>query len=159
MKFLVRSIKYLAYFVLIFLLIVGIVFLFSTQKDQGLSFTDMFQEGSLPKLIIFFLIFAVVYPLIGFRKLKIYLNGPFSKYEKLVKTALGNMGYAVEDEGAGCLTFRLKKASQRLSRLYEDRITFTACEDGVMIEGYNKDLVRIKSNVEYLIRQQEEPQE
>ena len=54
MKYLIRALKYLVYFAIIFFLIVGIVFLFSNQKAAGLSLVDLFKEGSLPKIALFF---------------------------------------------------------------------------------------------------------
>ena len=78
MRYLIRALKYLLYFAIIFVLMVGIIYLFSSQKAAGLSFVDLFKEGSLPKIMLFFVAVAALYPYLSFQKKELYLNGPFT---------------------------------------------------------------------------------
>lgn len=157
MKYLVRAVKYLLYFVLFFAIIVLILFLLQGKK-QGLAITDMFEEGSFPKLIGFFVLVAAIYPALGFKKRELHLNGHFSQYVKLVDDVMTNMGYIKESDSAEKVTYRIAKTSQKMSRMFEDRITFNITEETVMLEGYSKDLVRVIGNIEYRIREEENPE-
>ena len=159
MRYLIRSIKYLIYFVLIFFLIVGLIYFFSTQKQAGLSFTELFQEGSLPKLVIFFLLVAGLYPALGFGKRNLYLNGEYGRYADIIDMAMRDLEYEkVSDEG-GKVVYRCASHSKRLGRMYEDSITFDISDNPVIIEGFRKDTTRVLSTISYRIRQFENPEE
>ncbi len=158
MRYLVRSLKYLAYFMIFFIFIVGVIWIFSSQKQAGLSFAELFEEGSLPKLAIFFIAVAAVYPALGFQKRKLYLNGDFSKYAGAVREAMESLGYELESEEGGTVTYRVVSGYGRATRMWEDRITFTTSDNPVIVEGIRKDLVRIASAVNFKIRELD-PQE
>lgn len=158
MRYLIRAFKYLAYFMIFFILIVGLLFIFSSQRKAGLSFTDLFEEGSFPKLAIFFVVIAAVYPALGFQKRKLYLNGDFSKYAGVVHEAMESLGYALESEDGDTVTYRLNSGYGRATRMWEDRITFSTNDNPVIVEGIRKDLVRIASAVNFKIKEIE-PQE
>jgi len=156
MKYLVRSLKYLVYFVVIFFVTVGIVYMFSLQKDSGLTFTGMFQEGSAPKLIGFFILVAIFYPALGFGKRKLYLNGEFSKYYDIIGASMKEMDYVEIFHDENKVVYRAKSTSKKISRMFEDAITFDISNDLVEIEGLRKDVARVLSNVSYKIRMNEE---
>lgn len=158
MRYLVRSLKYLAYFMIFFLIIVDVLWIFSSQKQAGLSFSELFEEGSLPKLAIFFVAVAAVYPALGFQKRKLYLNGDFSKYAGAVREAMESLGYGLESEEGDTVTYRLISGYGRATRMWEDRITFTTSDNPVIVEGIRKDLVRIASAVNFKIKELD-PQE
>ncbi len=158
MKYLIRSIKYLVYFVLIFFLIVGLIYLFSIQKQSGLSFVEMFQEGSFPKLAIFFLVVAALYPALGFGKRNLYLNGEYSKYADVIDLAMRDLEYEKTSEEDGRTVYRCSSRTKRLGRMYEDAITFDTSDNPVVIEGFRKDTTRVLSTVSYRIRQFENPE-
>ena len=159
MRYLVRALKYLVYFAVIFFLMVGIIYLFSSQKAAGLSFFDLFKEGSLPMIALFFVAVSAVYPALSFQKKQLYLNGDFTKYAEMVEEVMKSQGYAAERREDGCVTYLKKGAYARLSRMYEDRITFTTSDNPVLVEGYRKDLLRILSMLNYRIRQESREQE
>ena len=154
MRYLIRALKYLVYFAIFFFLIVGIVYLFSTQKAAGLSFADLFKEGSLPKVALFFVAVAAIYPALSFYKKEIYFNGGFTKYAEMVDEVMKSMEYVRENNEPGCVTYIKKSAYARLTRMYEDRVTFHTDSDPVVVEGYRKDLVRILSAINYRARQE-----
>lgn len=159
MRYLIRALKYLVYFAIIFFLIVGIVFLFSNQKAAGLSFADLFREGSLPKIAIFFVAVSAIYPKLSFYRKELYLNGDFTKYAEMVDEVMGNQGYVREKATAGKVTYIKKSAYARLTRMYEDRVTFETADTPVYVEGYRKDLLRIMSQINYRARQESREQE
>ncbi len=159
MRYLIRSIKYLIYFVLIFFLIVGLIYLFSTQKQSGLSFAEMFQEGSFPKLAIFFIFVAATYPALGFGKRQLHLNGEYSKYADIIDLAMRDLEYEKSSEEGSKVVYRCASHTKRLGRMYEDAITFDVSGNPVVIEGFRKDTTRVLNTLSYRIRQFENPEE
>ena len=157
-KYIIRSLKYLVYFVIIFLLITGLVYFFSTQKGAGLSYAEMFQEGSGIKLIIFFVLVAASYPALGFGKRELHLNGDYSKYAAIVERAMTELEYKIESQDDKKIVFRCTIGSKRLGRMYEDAIVFNIEGNPVIIEGLRKDVARVLSTVSFRIRQSEDPE-
>lgn len=160
MKYFIRSIKSVIYFAVIFLVIVTIMYLFSSQKSAGLRFSDMFQQGSLPKLAIFFVVFGATYPALSFFKRNLYSNKDYAEHKDLIVKSMEDLGYVVEKEDAESVSFRKRSFAQRMSRLFgEDRITITTTGNPMVVEGYRKDVMRIMSTISYKIRQAENPEE
>lgn len=159
MRYLIRALKYIVYFAIIFFLMVGIIYLFSSQKAAGLSFVDLFREGSLPKIAIFFVAVAAIYPALSFQKRQLYLNGDFTKYAETVDEVMKKLEYVLEKREPGCVTYIKNSGYARLTRMYEDRVTFLTSDNPVIVEGYRKDLLRILSLVNYQIRQENREQE
>jgi len=159
MRYLIRALKYLVYFTIIFFVMVGIIYLFSSQKAAGLSFVDLFKEGSLPKIAIFFVIVAAIYPFLSFQKKELYLNGPFTNYADLVDEIMKSQGYVLAKREEGCVTYIKEGAYARLSRMYEDQVTFLTADNPVIVEGYRKDLMRILSAINYRVRQESREQD
>jgi hypothetical protein len=159
MRYLIRALKYIVYFAIIFFLMVGIIYLFSSQKAAGLSFVDLFREGSLPKIAIFFVAVAAIYPALSFQKRQLYLNGDFTKYAETVDEVMKKLEYVPEKREPGCVTYIKNSGYARLTRMYEDRVTFLTSDNPVIVEGYRKDLLRILSLVNYQIRQESREQE
>lgn len=154
MRYLTRALKYLVYFAVIFFIIVGIAFLFSSQKAEGLSFAGLFKEGALPKIALFLAAASALYPKLSFHKRELYLNGDFTKYAEMVDEVMKSLDYKPEKKEAGCVSYIKKSAYARLTRMYEDRVTFETAGSPVTVEGYRKDLLRILSMINYRVRQE-----
>jgi len=159
MRYLIRSIKYLVYFAVIFFLIVGIVYLFSSQKLQGVSFVGLFKEGSLPKIALFFVAVAAIYPKLSFYRKELYLDGDFTKYAEMVDEVMKSLDYVPETREDGVVTYIKRSGYARLTRMYEDRVTFETGGNPVYVEGYRKDLLRIMSMINYRVRQERQGEE
>ena len=159
MRYLIRALKYLLYFAIIFFLMVGIIYLFSSQKAAGLTFVDLFKEGSLPKIALFFVLVSAIYPYLSFQKKELYLNGPFTNYAEMVDEVMQSLDYVKEDTEAGSVSYIKRSSYARLTRMYEDRVTFSTADNPVIVEGYRKDLLRILSLLNHRIRQESLEQE
>lgn len=159
MRYLIRSLKYLVYFAIIFFVMVGIIFLFSSQKAAGLSFVDLFKEGSLPKIALFFVAISAIYPYLSFQKKELYLNGPFTNYAEMVDEVMQSLDYVPEKKEADSVSYVKRSAYARLTRMYEDRITFRTAGNPVIVDGYRKDLLRVLSLLNHRIRQESREQE
>lgn len=159
MRYLIRACKYLVYFAIIFFVMVAIIYMFSSQKAAGLSFVDLFREGSLPKIALFFVFVSAIYPWLSFQKKELYLNGPFTKYAEMVDEVMKSQDFVLENQDTTSVSYIKRSAYARLTRMYEDRVTFTTTDNPVIVEGYRKDLVRILSAINYKVRQESREQE
>ena len=159
MRYLIRALKYLVYFAIIFFLMVGIIYLFSSQKAAGLSFIDLFKEGSLPKIALFFVAVSAIYPFLSFQKKELYLNGPFTNYAEMVDEVMQSLDYVKDNKDAETVSYIKRSGYVRLTRMYEDRVTFQTADNPVIVEGYRKDLLRILSLLNHRIRQESRDQE
>ena len=65
-------------------------------------------------------------------------------------------GYRIETEDGGTITFRLRNKLNAITRMLEDRITFTRTATGYDVEGLTKDVVRVAGNLEYNLGKQEQ---
>jgi hypothetical protein len=64
------------------------------------------------------------------------------------------LDYVREKKEDGCVTYIKKSAYARLTRMYEDRVTFETAGNPIHVEGYRKDLLRILSMINYRLRQE-----
>jgi hypothetical protein len=151
MKYIVRSFKYFAYLA-IFLCIVLV--LLSVFGVIGSSLNEIFREGakSLWKIAGILVIFAIIYPRLGFGTRKAFVPGAYDEIRPGVVELMHDRGYVLESENGENLTFRLQSPVMRLFRMLEDRITFTRTGSGFELEGPVKDLVRIASALESRFR-------
>ena len=159
MKYLIRSLKYLLYFVIIFFLCVALVLLFSRQPIS--SFPELFKEGSLLPICLIFLFFAAIYPLVGYRKGRLVMDGEWKDYRDAIKKTMEGADYELVSEDENSLKFRSKRAAIRLTRMWEDAITFTRQESDpnlVLVDGPSRDSLRLVGNVYYNYRM-EHPQD
>ena len=153
MKYLVRSLKYLVYFVVIFIICVAIVVVFSHQ-----SFTDipsLFKEGSLLPICLIFIGFAAIYPAVGYRKGRLNLDGEWKDYRDTVVDTMESAGYKLVEEDGSSLKFRHTRPMIRLTRMWEDEITFQQQENDpylVLVDGPSRDTLRIVSSIYYNYR-------
>ncbi len=154
MRYLIRAVKYMVYFAIVFIIIVCIVYMFSTQKLAGMSLLDLFKEGSLFKILLLFIGFSLIYPALSFQKKEILVDGPFTKYAEMVDGVMKGLNYKKETEQEGKVTYRCAGGYARFSRMFEDRITFDTTASPFTVEGYRKDLLRILSALNYRIRQE-----
>lgn len=153
MKYLIRSIKYFAYLAIILCIFIVILSLFGV---VGSTLDDIFKDGadSLWKIAVIIAIFAAIYPNLGFGQRKAFVPGAYDEIRLGVVDVMHDRGYVLEDENGENLKFRIQSPVMRLTRMFEDRITFTRTATGFELEGPVKDLVRIVSALETRFRQE-----
>lgn len=158
MKYLIRSLKYLLYFVIIFCLCLAIVVLFSHQSFSDIP--SLFKEGSFLPICLIFLGFALLYPAVGYRKAKLVLDGEWKDYRNAIMKTMEGADYELVSETNRTLIFRSKRAGVRFSRMWEDAITFEQQENDpalVKVDGPSRDTLRLVGSVYYNYRM-EHPQ-
>ena len=158
MRYLIRSLKYLLYFVIIFFLCLVLVVIFSHQSLADIP--SLFKEGSLLPICLIFIGFAALYPAVGYRKARLVLDGEWKDYRDAVMKTMKDAGYRLEQEDARTMKFRSDRATTRISRMWEDAITFELQENDpalVMVDGPSRDTLRLVGGIYYNYRM-EHPQ-
>ena len=155
MRYLIRALKYLVYFVVLFFVIVGLIWLFTQKGEGGFSLAAMFQPGALPKIAILFLVIAAGYPYFAFTKRKVYLGGTFAEKRNIILACFEQWGYEIENEEPEKISFRLKSKTGRFTRMYEDRIVIDTKEEPIVLNGYRRDIDRMARNINYSLSQSE----
>lgn len=117
----------------------------------------MFRNGydSLWQIALMFAAVSAFYPMLGFMKKDALIPGEYKDIRQTVVEHMQEKGYSLETENGEDLTFRLRNGINRLSRMYEDRISFTRNFSGFQVEGLRKDVVRIVYGLEYKFRNKE----
>lgn len=155
MKYLIRSVKYLFYFAIICGIILVLTFHFSV-KPEGLTLMDMLLvDGSIYKMLAFFVAVAAVYPALGFQNKPVYVSN-FKDHKKEIIELFENANYVIASESATTISFRLRNPFLRILRLCEDYITIDFSENPVLMEGLRKDILRFSRSIEYICREDEE---
>lgn len=151
MKYLVRAIKYFAYLAIILCIFIVLLSLFGV---VGTNVNDIFRDGvdSLWKIACIIAVFSAIYPYLGFGRRNAFVPGAYEEIRGGVVDVMHQRGYVLEDESGENLKFRLQSPVMRLTRMLEDRVTFTRTATGFELEGPVKDLVRIVSALETRFR-------
>ncbi len=154
MKYLVRALKYYVYYFVLLAIILLMLHLLHL-VDGNIEYT--FRNGwtSVWQIAIMFAVVAAAYPYFGFRKHGTVIPGSYEEIRPGVMKVMESKGYELEREEGENLTFRLRNRLNRVTRMWEDRITFTRDMHGFIIEGPNRDVVRIKSALEYSFRNED----
>lgn len=142
LKYIVRAIKYFFYFSIIMIVIMSILVL-AHVVDGNIE--TMFRDGynSLWEIGLMFAAVSAVYPVFGFVKKYAVIPGEYSEIRPTVIKYMESKGYRLEHEEGENMTFRNRLFINKLSRMYEDRITFTRELGGFSVEGLRKDTIRI----------------
>lgn len=155
MKYLVRSVKYFVYFTVVCSIILVLTFHFSV-KPEGLTLIDMLLvDGSIYKMLAFFVAVAAVYPALGFQKKQMYVSN-VKEHRKEIVQLFENANYVIDSESATSISFKMRNPFMRLLRLYEDKVTIDYTDYPVLIDGLRKDVLRFSRNIEYYICREEE---
>lgn len=151
MKYLVRAIKYFACLAIILCIFIVLLSVFGL---IGNSVDEIFKDGeqSLLKIAGILVIFAAIYPRMGFTTRNAFIPGAYGEIRKGVVDVMHNRGYVLEAEDGEDMKFRLQSPVMRVFRMLEDRITFTRTATGFELEGPAKDLVRVANALEYKFR-------
>jgi len=150
MKYFIRAVKYLIYFVVLFFVIVAIVCI--VLKHPVSDFAALFKEGAMWQIAVLFAIVSAAYPSFGFRKNHITLDGPAEGYRDAIMQTMENAEFVLESEDSQKMVFRQKKGYMRFSRMWEDAVTFYMGEDRIYVDGPIRDTTRVVSNVYYNYR-------
>lgn len=147
MRYIIRSIKYFVYYVVILTIFLCILVLTGNIEADVQT---MFKNGydSLWQIAIIFAIFSAIYPRFGYSKRLACGNGNVDELKSEIARIMESHDYKLISEEAGKLVFRKRSPVLRLLKLFEDKVIITSDFGGVSVDGITKDIVRIKSAIE-----------
>ena len=121
-----------------------------TKNTDNGNVDAIFEEGyrSAIKIAIFFLLVAAVYPKLGFITRTLEIDKSWNEIRETAVNYMAENHYEIESETPDMVTFRIKGTVGRLTKMYEDRITFTRTGQGWNLEGLRKDAFRLASGLE-----------
>ena len=155
MKYFIRAVKYFFYFAF---LTTAIVLVLVATGMASSDINELFEGGyaALWKMAIFFAVVGAVYPKLGFISRKLYVAKDKDQIREAAVTYMSERSYGFESETPDSITFRYRGTLGRLTRMYEDRIILTRTEDGYIMEGLRKDVMRLATGLEYRLNPQSE---
>ena len=148
MKYFIRAIKYFIYFAVLTTVILTALVLIGAVEG---NIDSIFEGGTdaLWKIAVFFALVAAVYPKVGFITRDIPAERNWDEIREDVLTFFRERRYELESETPQQVTFRIRGAAGRLSKMYEDRITLTIRPGGYGMEGLRKDVMRLSTGFEH----------
>ena len=147
MKYLIRSVKYFCYLILLLaLIILALVLTGFVEADLSKMFVNGYD--SLWQIALIMLVFALIYPRFGFSKRTAHLAGSPEELRPDVMRVMERLGYRLESEQNGSWSFLRRSGFSRALKMWEDRITLTTGGAGLEVEGLTRDLARIVSALE-----------
>lgn len=153
MKYLIRSVKYFFYFMILCVLFITIVF-FATEHKDGVTLDMLFTEGnSIYKMLAMFAAFAAIYPAVGFQKKEIYVSN-FAENKREIIALFLNANFEVREETPTKLVFAARNPIIRVIRMCEDQITVDFTGNPVVIDGLRKEVLRFSRGIEYICRKE-----
>lgn len=147
MKYLIRAIKYFFYFaffataIILALILVGIV-----EADINAVFENGYED--LWKIAIFFALVAAVYPNLAFITRQVDTDATRDSVKEEITEFMKERRYELESDTSEGMTFRVRSLAGKLSKMYEDRVTFRWNTEGFTMEGLRKDLLRLAAGLE-----------
>lgn len=162
-KYIVRALKCMVLVMIMFCIVITIVF-YTSEHDAAMKPWNLFDQSSLTKILIFFLAYSFVYPLIGYGKRELALGGELETRRQEIANLLAEMNFvpvykeAMEGE-FNVLKFQNKSAFIRALRMGEDKVTFTQKDGLVEVEGQRKDIMRVVRKIEWYLQQRSENEE
>lgn len=142
MRYLIRSIKYFVQLMVILALIIAVLIL---AKVVDADISKVFVNGydSLWQIALMMAVFAAIYPRFGYVKRQALVPGDDAEAEAVLRRVMEAHGYEREQRKDGVLCYRKRAAGDRLTRLWEDRITVSRIITGYELEGIGRDVLRL----------------
>ena len=144
MKYLIRSLKYFCYLIIILaIIILALVLTGFVEADLSRMFVNGYD--SLWQMALIMLAFALIYPRFGFSKRMAHISGSPEELRPGILRVMEALGYKLEGETEGKFNFRRRSGLSRVLKMGEDRITLSSTAGGYEVEGLTRDLARIVS--------------
>ncbi len=148
MKYLVRSLKYFLYLLIILALVIAALIVTGLVEAD---FETMFKNGydSYWQIALVAAVLAALYPRMGYSTRTAHLYGEPADVKARLDHVMDLHGYRLsKDLGEEGLCYVRRSGLSRALKMWEDTLTCRITAPGVEIEGPTKDLVRIVSGLE-----------
>lgn len=147
MKYLIRSLKYFAELAIVLAVFIAVLMALKiVESDLNALFVN--GTKSLWTIAGLMVVFAAIYPKFGYTSRRIFLKGSFEEILPEIKEKMTSRGYILDKTEGENLVFRLSSTVARITRMAEDKITFTREMNGYTLEGPSKDVIRIVNSFE-----------
>ncbi|MBN2482406.1 MAG: hypothetical protein JXB19_11740 [Bacteroidales bacterium] len=143
-----RFIKFLLYAVFFLILLLIILPLIAEGKTVSESFQELFRQKQTIIIIALLLAYSLLYPVIGFRKVKRYINGRFDDNKVYFDEAFQGLDYIKKRESDSEIVYRKKSFPTRALYLWEDEVKLDTYDNPVIISGMRKATTRINRRIE-----------
>lgn len=148
MQYFIRAVKYFFYFaILTSLILLALVLIGAVEGNIETMFKDGY--NAIWKMAIFFVLVAAVYPKFGFLNRRLYIDGDWDTLKNTAMTYMAERRYILVSESDNEMTFRCKDITSRISKMYEDFVVLKKVEDGFVLEGLRKDVIRLAAGLEH----------
>lgn len=152
MNYLRRMVKFLLYVVVIVAIIIYVIPAVSGKEPTDLA--GRLKDPQLRLFWIFFLVYTLVFPLIGFTRIQRHLNGTYLQNRDVFEKAFDMLGYVKEEDSQDQIVYRRKSKFARFMQMYEDGIVVLPGENPVVISGMRKTVKRIDRVLDQLLVKQ-----
>ncbi len=138
-----RLVKFLLFILIIFFII---LFVYPWLKS-GQTFRDTFEvlagSKNIRLVLLFVIIYALLYPLINFRKKERYINGTFDDNREDIEKTMEALNYTKITEDNEKIVYKRKSRFARVVMLGEDAIEICKSVKPIIFSGPLRDLKRI----------------
>ncbi len=145
-----RATKFFIYVVVILLLAFVIVPLIRGEAIAA-GWERIVNDRTNLLIILFFAAYSLIYPLLGYGKIKRHLNGNYADNSEHFEKAFEAMGYIKTATRDDRIVYRRKSGLSRFMEMYEDGIEVFTGEDPVIISGLRKRITRINRIIDDLM--------
>lgn len=152
MRYLIRAAKYFVQLLVILSLIIAILMVAKVvESDLSKIFVNGYD--SLWQIAILMAVFSALFPRLGYARREAVIGGPDEEVYPVLERVMTAHGYSREQRTDGKLCYRKSAFGDRLTRLWEDRITVDRMATGFGLEGYNRDVVRLVNSIRDAVRE------
>jgi hypothetical protein len=139
-KYLLRSLKY---FLTLCVLLVALIWIKIKYESLPVTFLQMveiyFSQWNGWAMAATMILLSATYPLFGF--VRRIVSADITADRQQIEAAMATVGLELCSATDSALTFRAT-GLQRLTLLFEDEVTVTLCDEGVVISGHRRTVVR-----------------
>ncbi len=156
LRYLIRALKFTFLFFLLGLLIFVLTYLFGKGSHSEATFMDLVLQSDVKNMVIFFVAFGLVYPLIGYVKQKVYFDRSFEGDKQEVIRMFSDLNFVLQKEEGKKLYFRHRSMLTRIMRLGEDKIEVNYSHNPLIVSGLRKDAYRLSRMIQHYVRRVEQ---
>ncbi|MBE9488544.1 MAG: hypothetical protein IMY73_05100 [Bacteroidetes bacterium] len=145
-KYLFRVMKYLIYFIILFIVVYTLLVLTGTNNTENLSFMNVLSSTNGRIMLAILLIMSFLYPIIGStHKVITYMD------KDIVIEQMNIIGYRVDKEiENNIVIFRAKRLIDRLFMKFDDHIRVEFSNENVTFYGTRKAITRVARHINSL---------
>ncbi len=155
MKYIIRALKYFVYLLILLTLFVLILAIAGfIPKDINLMFVH--GAASIPQMLVIVAVFAAVYPRLGYTTRNVRVLGSSEEIEPKLDEFMHSHHYVLVKKEGEDLVYRKASTLERISKMWEDSVSFKRVVGGYTIEGRSKDIVRLDTGLTQFFEPEQE---